>query len=522
VFSARRFWGWKRRHLNPIPILKGRTMLSLKPYRRAAVPLLAVQTPDPMEILRLALREAQNGTTAAVLQWDCIHGIVAANTEAQPIAGDLNGNQDPAIATGNPIEALRALEALGEPETPKTIVIAFGMADVLADPQAATPARQALWNLRDCLSQSGALLVLTVPIGWTNPFPDDIAVDVSALPTAEDHQTTAKRLSADAGIDAPDDDAQTKIGDALLGLSSFASEQALALSLTKQGIDIESLRARKRQQISETRGLSVYTGKETFSDLGGVEQAKTFFRGILSGKRRPGGIVFIDEGEKFFGSVAGDTSGTKNNALGSLLPFMDKPDVTGSIFIGPPGAAKSAMAKAIGNEADIPTILFDLSATMDSLVGNSEKFFSTALAVIGSVTGGRPLFIMTCNAISVLPPELRRRFTLGTIYFDLPDDDERPIIWDIYKTKYNLQDQATPDSNGWTGAEIRQCADMADRLGCTLLEAARFVVPVSISARESITRLRQEASGRYLSASQEGVYTFGPQTGAATRKVNFN
>jgi len=497
-------------------------MLSLKPYRRAAVPLLAVQTPDPAEVLRLAIREATNGTTVPILQWDCIHGIIPINNEAQELSATLNANQDPAIATGNPIEALRALELFGDPNTPKAIIVANGIGEILDDPQSKTPARQALWNLRDSLSISGTLLVLTVPIGWTNPFPNDIAVTTAGLPTVEDHQGNASRLCKDAGIEAPTDEEQTRIGDALLGLSSFASEQALALSLTKQGVNIEALRERKRQQISETPGLSVYTGQERFTDLGGLDQAKELFGSLLQGKRKPGAIVFIDEIEKTMGG-SGDTSGVSQSMLGYLLTYMQDQNATGSIFVGPPGAAKSAFAKAMGAEADIPTVSLDLGGIKGSLVGESEGKMRTALSVVSAISGNRPLFVATCNAISVLPPELRRRFTVGTMFFDLPNETERSVIWNLYKTKYALSGQETPDSEGWTGAEIKQCADMADRLGMTLKAAARFVVPVSVSAWESITKLRQEASGRYLSASTEGVYLYGPQTGAiATRKVTVN
>ena len=498
-------------------------MLSLKPYRRAAVPIVAVHTPDPAEVTRLALREATNGNTSPVLQWDCIHGILPLNIEAQDLCNNLNGNTDPAIATSNPIEALRALEALGRPDLDgKPIAIFYGLADVLSDPSAGTPARQALWNLRDVLSQSGTLLVLCVPIGWSNPFPDDIAIADMPLPTAQEHVNTAGALLKDAGLPGFNSDEQTAIGDALIGLSGFAAEQSIALSLTKQGIDIESLRERKRQQISETPGLSVYTGQERFADLGGLDNAKQLFGALLKGKRKPGAIVFIDEIEKALGNTSGDTSGTSQALLGYLLTYMQDQGATGSIFLGPPGAAKSAFAKAMGAEADIPTVALDLGGIKGSLVGESEGKMRTALSVVSAISGQRPFFVATCNSIASLPPELRRRFTVGTMFFDLPDTEERNIIWNIYCDKYGLDNSSLPNSDGWTGAEIKQCADLADRLGISLTEAAQFVVPVSVSARESISRLRTEASGRYLSASQAGVYQAAPQTGAAAsnRKIS--
>jgi len=481
---------------------------TLKPFRRAGVPLLAIQTADPAEIVRLALTES-NGTPYPVLAWDCIHGIVAMNAEAQNIGAELNGNLEPAVATSNPVEALRALENLEAiPDCARTTVVMLGLTDVLNDGQAGVPTRQALWNLRDLLSKVGAMVVMTTPFGWINPLPDDIAVVIAPLPGREQHIDMAKRICTAAGVAEPTEDGCEKIADALLGLSAFAAEQALALSVTKTGINIETLRERKRQQISETPGLSVYAGGEKFDDLGGLNQAKKLFGSMLSGKRKPGAVVFIDEIEKALSGSSGDTSGVSQSMLGYLLTYMQDQNATGSIFVGPPGAAKSALAKAIGNEGDIPTVSLDLGGIKGSLVGESEGKMRKALSVVTAISGGRPMFVATCNAISVLPPELRRRFTIGTMFFDLPDEDERSLIWDIYQAKYNLVTQTRPKAEGWTGAEIRQCCDLADRLGMSLIDAAKFVVPVAVSARERIDALRKEASGRYLSAADEGVYTY--------------
>jgi SpoVK/Ycf46/Vps4 family AAA+-type ATPase len=129
---------------------------------------------------------------------------------------------------------------------------------------------------------------------------------------------------------------------------------------------------------------------------------------------------------------------------------------------------------------------------------------------VTSVSNGRSLWIATCNSIGDLPPELRRRFTLGTFFFDLPDEEERAAIWEIYRHKYRLRSAQHPGpllkDEGWTGAEIRQCCDLAWRLGCSLADAAKFVVPVSVSAAEQLDRLRKAAEGRFLSASTTGVY----------------
>jgi hypothetical protein len=143
------------------------------------------------------------------------------------------------------------------------------------------------------------------------------------------------------------------------------------------------------------------------------------------------------------------------------------------------------------------------------IVHNSEAQLRAALKVVTSVSNGKSLWIATCNAISDLPPELRRRFTLGTFFFDLPDAAERKLIWKLYQKKYDFVPREAEKINdeGWTGAEIKQCADIAHRLGCSLAEAAGFVVPVSRSAADQLERLRTAAEGRFLSASKPGVYS---------------
>ncbi len=143
-----------------------------------------------------------------------------------------------------------------------------------------------------------------------------------------------------------------------------------------------------------------------------------------------------------------------------------------------PGSAKSATAKATGGTAGIPTIAFDLPAMESSLVGASTERLRTALEIIDAVSQGRMLFIATCNSIASLPPELRRRFTLGTFFFDLPTAEERGTIWKIYLKKYGVSGEL-PNDDGWTGAEIKECCRKAHRLGISLTQASRYIVPVS-------------------------------------------
>jgi len=143
----------------------------------------------------------------------------------------------------------------------------------------------------------------------------------------------------------------------------------------------------------------------------------------------------------------------------------------------------------------------------NAMVGASGERLRSALKVVDAVTNGRSLWIATCNSIGALPPELRRRFTLGTFFFDLPSPDERAAIWKIYTDKYGVSGEL-PHDDGWTGAEIKECCRKAYRLKLTLRESAEYIVPVSRSAAEQVKTLRQQASGKFISASYPGVYQF--------------
>jgi SpoVK/Ycf46/Vps4 family AAA+-type ATPase len=153
----------------------------------------------------------------------------------------------------------------------------------------------------------------------------------------------------------------------------------------------------------------------------------------------------------------------------------------------------------------------------DSLVGASGERLRAALQVVDAVSQGRSLWIATCNSIVSLSPELRRRFTLGTFFFDLPTSEERDVIWRLYLEKYHV-DGNLPGDEGWTGAEIKECCRKAARLRMSLRDAAMYIVPVSRSAAEQIKALRQMAAGKFISASKAGVYRYEEETATPPRR----
>jgi len=478
----------------------------VKNARRVSTPLVAINTPDPAATIKAvcaAIETGNDAQTPVKVQWDFVQGFTGLNDIGKAWATDHQGTEGSCYAA--------LLAALQLP--PGSILFIHLANWWLVEPGVV----QATWNLRDAFKADQRMVTflakcLTLPAELS----DDVTTFDEPLPTEAELAEIVARQHRNVELELKPE-IQGKAVEALRGLSAFAAEQATALSLRKTGLDLDRCWARKRQQIEQTPGLKVFRGGESFGSIGGCDVVKGFLSRVVQGQARPNAVVFVDEIEKMLGG-RGDLSGVSQDQLGAILTYMQDHNAAGVIFIGPPGAAKSAIAKAAGNEAGIPTVQLDLGSCKGSLVGQSEQQLRSALKVIDAVSNGRSLWIATCNAIADLPPELRRRFTLGTFFFDLPNAVERNAIWDIYLPKLPasaLQGEH-PADEGWTGAEIRQCCDIAWRLGCTLAEAAGFIVPVSRSAADKLEALRAQADGRFLSASHPGVYERKAKANATT------
>jgi adenylate kinase family enzyme len=450
--------------------------------------------------------------------WDVQRGVMPVNEAGQDAMGFIQADN----TVGNPLGMLD--EAAKLPE--RTMLFVHNAAKVAE--AAGLPWIQGVWNLRDQFKQDRRTLIL---LGRDSVVPAELEGDVvtldEELPGKEELEAIVRSLD-EAACKSVSDRPKAKestIGravEAIQGLAAFPAEQAVAMSVRATGFDLDHLWEVKRSMIEDTPGLSCWRGGEKFDDIGGLENAKQYCSQLIQGRKRYGAVVFIDEIEKLMaGSTGSDTSGVSQGFLQVLLTYMQDHNVSGMIFVGHPGAGKSMLGKALGSEAGVPTIALDTNAMKSSLVGSSEQRIRSAMKVITAVSNDRPLFVATCNAIANLPPELRRRFTAGTFFFDLPTEDERQVIWDHYIKQYNLEEDSDadlPDDKDWTGAEIRSCCQGAWERKVSLVNAAQFVVPVAKADPERIERLRKEAAGRYISASEFGTYKI-PEKAKAGRKL---
>lgn len=480
--------------------------------RRVSTPLVAIATSDQFALARRLFQAVGNGDSPVPkLTHDIMRGLQPVNEAAKEMLADFDQND--VMAAVNPPGML----ALAQRFRPGTLVTMFNAHRFVDDVTVA----QGIANLRDPYCKDRRTLVLLGPSFQLPAELQDIVLLDEALPDDEQLKGVLFRTYENA-YKTHRNSIDSEWIDAVRGLSAFAAEQVFAMSLTKTGVDVDDLWERKRAAINQTRGLKFVRGGTSFDALGGLDSFKGFMNKL---GKKPGVIVFMDEIDKSIAGAQGDTTGVSQDFHGTLLSWMEDNFHDGMIAVGPPGSGKTAGGMAIGSTLDIPTIVLDINAMKGSLVGESERSIREALKVVDSVAGKDGAFVFaTCNSERQLAPEFKRRFRSGMFFFDLPTEREREVIWKIHMEKYGISarndfDSAVHPSDDWTGAEIRNCCDLASRMNCSLKEAAQYVVPLAKSNPNGVDALRNAAYGKWLSASYPGPYK-GVQEGAARSGIS--
>jgi len=362
------------------------------------------------------------------------------------------------------------------------------------------------------------VVVLSPIVEIPTELEKQIVVIEHELPGRDQLEELARGLATEDD-ELPNGDELATVLDAASGLTRYEAEAAFSLSLVREGaIRPQSIWELKSQMLKTSGLLTLHRGNECFADLGGLDALKSFCTRAM---RRQG-----------------DANPLKRPR--------------GVLLLSPPGCGKSQFAKSLGNEIGRPTLTLDVGSLMGSLVGQTESNIRQALKIasamapcvmmideidkaLSGVAGSgatdsgvsarlfgtfltwlndhrSDVFVVcTCNDISKLPPEFARaeRFD-GVFFLDLPAASQKGSIWSIYLDLFGLDcEQPRPNTQDWTGAEIRSCCRLAALLDLPLTEAAKNVVPVAVTAAETVGRLREWAGGRCLDADRPGIYTNG-------------
>lgn len=343
------------------------------------------------------------------------------------------------------------------------------------------------------------------------------------LPTRADLQEIAQGIGTEPG-EMPEGPELETLLDAAAGLTRYEAEGAFSLSIVRDGrITPKTVWGHKEQSLSKSGLLTLHRGGESFDKIGGLEPLKSYLTASLD----------------------------------PAAPFSGQ----GTMLVGVPGTGKSTIAKALAAQTGRPCLVLDIGKLMTKFVGESGTNMRQALRIAdamapcilfldeiekalagqGTDSSGTktdifgtlltwlndhttPVYVIgTSNGLKNLPSALTRSGRIDATWFlDYPTADQRASIWPIYLKAYGLDmDQPRPADDRWTGAEIRHCCKEAAQKRMSILDASRYVIPVSISGAKENEELRSEAQGKYLDANTGEAFTLRATSATdGRRKVN--
>jgi hypothetical protein len=449
-----------------------------------------------------------------IATWNIDQGL---KLQGQPASQEIQNSSDPLVA----IRAINSLATAGG----TTLLVLQNFHRFLNSAETV----QALMTQILVGKQNRTILVIVSPIVQLAPELEKLFVVLEHdLPGRDQLLEIAQGIATEQG-ELPEGAELNAVLTAAAGLTRYEAEGAFSLSLVRHGrVEPNSIWQIKAQQLKKSGLITLHNGAERFNDLGGLNSLKAFCTRAMRRQQHP--------------------------------DPLRRP--RGVLLLGVSGSGKSAIAKALGNEAGRPTLLLDVGRLLRSLVGQSEQNIRQALQLVdamapnvvmidevekalsGVANSGQTdsgvsarLFgtfltwlndhesdsfvVCTANNVRALPPEFSRaeRFD-GVFFLDLPSAESRSAIWDIYLKLFDLDpQQQRPKEEGWTGAEIRACCRLAALLDVPLTAAAQNVVPVSATAAESVEELRRWANGRCLDANAAGVFQYQGSGSRQRRKI---
>ncbi len=306
----------------------------------------------------------------------------------------------------------------------------------------------------------------------------------------------------------------------------------------------------------------------------------------------------VDELSQFKDQIFGELSGLERvvlddddysvGGLDTLRKWLDvrhalmKADLSGTklrpprgvLLVGVPGCGKSLSAKAIAAQWRMPLYRLDMASILGMYVGMSENRLKEALDAADRVApcvlwvdeiekalaGGsgdsgttrrligqflfwlqesraKVFLVATANEVTSLPPELLRKGRFDELFFvDLPDEDDRREILELYFRKYLNTDpspfllsELVELSAGFAGSdldatvhEIATSAYLGGGVTPTedqIKQVFANVVPFSRTNPEEVELIRAWGRDRAVPAGRPHAETQSEGRGAVSRRV---
>lgn len=479
--------------------------------------LMLVRTDDELRVER-ALVQAAAAAKYEVRFWDCDRGITSADEATR-----FSQNGDPSAC----LEFIRTRKD-------RAVYVLRDLHKWVGDPTILRKLRNLSRELQVAAPAEARSILLLAPMAMEIPrdVPELKSIDYPLPDRAEVSSIlddVIKALPVAMQADAAPNGTRERAVDAALGLSALNISNSYSVSLvTNRKVDPALVTSEKKTLIAGMPGITWHEPDPRGLDaIGGYDDLKSW-----SLQRK---AAFTQEARDF-----------------------GLPAPKGVMLVGLPGTGKSLAAKCIATAFGIPLLRGDLGGAKSKYVGDSEQNIRRLIALAETMApcvlwfdeiekalagasgpqgdGGvstdalgvilswmqektAPVFVIaTANDVRQLPPELLRKGRFDEMFFvDLPQHGERKEIMAASLKAFNRPTEGidltavASATDGFVGAEI--AAIVPDALYAAfadgkrpittedLVLAATRVVPLSKTASEKISQLREWAKGRARPAS---------------------
>jgi SpoVK/Ycf46/Vps4 family AAA+-type ATPase len=486
---------------------------------RARYPLLYLVSWEEHRVDAI-LTELARAHGKALFHWSITKGLRSVGTSrTAPLPED----------TRNPVDALAAIEKLGEP----ALVVLKDFHPYLEEKGVVRALRELAHFLKSTFT---TVILLSPALNIPIELEKEVSVVDVPLPGYNDLLRLLReivalvRRSNKATIELSREHADQLIK-AALGLTLSEAENAFAKAIAADGKlgpeDIKRIQDEKRQVIRKSGLLEYYPPEESLGNVGGLTNLKAWLS-------------------------------QRTAAFGERARQFGLPEPRGLLLLGVQGCGKSLTAKAVSAHWNLPLLRLDMGRIFSGLIGSSEENLRKAIRVAESVapvvlwvdeiekglsgvaSSGAgdsgvsarvfgtlltwlqektaPVFVVaTANRIDGLPPEVLRKGRFDEIFFiDLPEQAERQDIFRIHLHRrkrepaaFGLEELATL-TDGFSGAEIEQVviaglyeafAEGKELAQQHLVRVIQDTFPLSVTMGDEIGRLREWARGRTRPAS---------------------
>jgi ATP-dependent 26S proteasome regulatory subunit len=458
--------------------------------------------------------------------WDVASGVMTAEqfTSPETHPGE-EGSGQTIQGAGSAIAALNSLQkqvsTKGRADDARLIMVMRNLHLVIAAPDGRIVNPILLQRLQTVVEvgqRVGAIVVVLAPPGTKIPheISKSFRVLEHKLPGRDELWKLASSLLEPEETPEETSEEAQKIVDASCGLTRMEALTAFGLSMAQNtNLVPAAIWESKKASVKKAAGISALEpGDITFDTLAGLDPLKDYLRRLYNSPRRrekhlqPSGVLWTGV------PGAGKTASAKGLAAEVQVPaWQASLSLAKGMYVGQSQAQTKAMLDFFDASAPCIVLLDEIEKMLAGSTGAGQDTSGTSAEQLGLVLTWMQehttdvFVIATSNDIAILPPELVRRFD-SVWFFDLPSPQIRTAAWNIHMARVGQLDVKTekPDDRLWTPFEIEKCCRMAGLLEISVKEAANYIVPVAVADPNSIKKARARADRRYLSADYEGVF----------------